>query len=487
MATALNAYVQRLVGTYIGGLQAGLEKRNIAAPLLVMKSNGGVFGPRQADRQAINMALSGPAAGVIGASFVARAAGFEDSVTIDIGGTSADVSLIRGGAAAVTTEGELGPFPLALPIIDIHSIGAGGGSLARVTDIGSLQVGPESAGAVPGPAAYGRGGDKATVTDAHAALGRVPSTLLDGEMRLDVARARAAIERDVARPLGISIEDAAEGVIRIINANMTGALKVVSVERGYDPKDFTLVAFGGAGPLHGVELGRALGCRAVLVPRYPGLLCALGLLATDLQYDYARTALQRGPAYDLAAIDAVWRELEQEADEELAREGIPPDRRRFVRLADLRYAKQGFELTLEAPASALDAVTAARLVDAFHTQHERLYTFAERETQVEIVTLRLRAVGLVDKIALPEIAAAAGSKPESYERRVVRLDGASHDVPVYRRDVLRGGHRINGPAVVDQLELDESRLSGAGRRRRPPRQPDHPAGLTHAQPRHRHA
>ena len=452
MATALNAYVQRLVGTYIGGLQAGLEKRNIAAPLLVMKSNGGVFGPRQADRQAINMALSGPAAGVIGASFVARAAGFEDSVTIDIGGTSADVSLIRGGAAAVTTEGELGPFPLALPIIDIHSIGAGGGSLARVTDIGSLQVGPESAGAVPGPAAYGRGGDKATVTDAHAALGRVPSTLLDGEMRLDVEKARAAIERDVARPLGISIEDAAEGVIRIINANMTGALKVVSVERGYDPKDFTLVAFGGAGPLHGVELGRALGCRAVLVPRYPGLLCALGLLATDLQYDYARTALQRGPDYDLAAIDAVWRELEQEADEELAREGIPAERRRFVRLADLRYAKQGFELTLEAPASALDAAAAARLVDAFHTQHERLYTFAERETQVEIVTLRLRAIGLVDKIALPEIAAAAGSKPEAYEQRAVRLDGASHHVPAYRRDALRAGHRISGPAVVDQLD-----------------------------------
>ena len=235
-----------------------------------------------------------------------------------------------------------------------------------------------------------------------------------------------AIERDVARPLGISVEDAAEGVIRIINANMTGALKVVSVERGYDPKDFTLVAFGGAGPLHGVELGRALGCRAVLVPRYPGLLCALGLLATDLQYDYARTALQRGPDYDLAAIDAVWRELEQEADGELAREGIPAERRRFVRLADLRYAKQGFELTLEAPASALDAAGAARLVEDFHAQHERLYTFAERETQVEIVTLRLRAIGLVDKIALPEIAVAAGSKPEAYERRGVRLDGASH-------------------------------------------------------------
>jgi len=286
-------------------------------------------------------------------------------------------------------------------------------------------------------------------------------TFIDGEMQLDVQKACEAIERDVARPLGISMEDAAEGVIRIINANMTGALKVVSVERGYDPKDFTLVAFGGAGPLHGFELGRALGCRYVLVPRYPGLLCALGLLATDLQSDYARTALQRGPNYDLSAIEVVWRELEQEADGELAREGVPAERRRFVRLADLRYAKQGFELTLEAPGGALDVAAASRLVETFHAQHERLYTFAERDTQVEIVTLRLRAVGLVDKIALPKISTAAGSKPQPYERRRVRLDGTSHpDVPTYRRDALRAGHRITGPAVVDQLDSTSLILPG---------------------------
>jgi N-methylhydantoinase A len=302
---------------------------------------------------------------------------------------------------------------------------------------------------------------KATVTDAHVALGRVPPTLLDGDMRLDVQMARAAIERHVAGPLGISIEDAAEGVIRIINANMTGALKVVSVERGYDPKNFAMVAFGGAGPLHGVELGRALACRAVLVPRYPGLLCALGLLATDLQYDYARTALQRGPEHDLAAINAVWSDLEQEADSELAREGIPAERRRFVRLADLRYAKQGFELTLEAPGGRLGAADAARLMEAFHAQHERLYTFAERDTQVEIVTLRLRAMGVVEKIALPEIPVAAGSMPEPYERRSIRLDGASHrDVPAYRRDALRAGHRINGFSVVDQLDSTSLILPG---------------------------
>ena len=453
MVTALNAYVQRLVGDYIGRLEHGLAERRIAAPLLVMKSNGGVFGPSRVDREAIGMALSGPAAGAIGASAVARAAGFDNAITIDIGGTSADVSLIRDGNPTTTTEGELGPFPLALPMIDIHSIGAGGGSLARVTDIGSLQVGPESAGAEPGPACYGRGGVKATVTDAHIVLGRVPETLLSGEMRLDRQQARDAIARDVADPLGISIEDAAEGIIRLVNANMTGALKIVSVERGYDPKDFTLVAFGGAGPLHGFELGRALGCRAIMIPRYPGLLCALGLLATDLQYDYARTALQRGPDYDLAAMNAIWQELEAEADRELSHEGVPRDRRRVIRRVDMRYAKQGFELTLDAPAGSLDAVGANRLVEQFHDLHHRLYTFADRNTVVEVVTLRLRIIGLVDKIALPEIASAAGSQAAPFEHRAIRLDGVTHaKAPVYQREVLLAGHRVHGPAIIDQLD-----------------------------------
>ena len=452
MATVLNASVQRLVGDYLGRLDGGLARRGVAAPLLVMKSNGGVFGPAHAGRQAINMALSGPAAGVIGAGFVAASAGFPDAVTIDIGGTSADVSLLRAGNAATTTEGEIGPFPLGLPIIDIHTIGAGGGSIARVTAVGSLQVGPESAGADPGPACYGRGGEGATVTDAHVALGRVPP-LLAGEMALDPTRAREAIERNVAAPLGISVEEAAEGVIRIVNANMTGALKVVSVERGYDPKDFALIAFGGAGPLHGVELARALGCRAVLVPRYPGLMCALGLLATDLRSDYARTALQRAPDYDVAALEAAWRALEEEADRNLEREGVLPERRRFMRRADLRYAKQGFELTIDAAAGPCDGAAVARLVEGFHALHERLYTFADRAAPVEIVTLRLGAVGLVDKIALPEIPTGSGTAPAVVERRRVRLDGARHEsVAAYRREALAAGHRVRGPAVIDQLD-----------------------------------
>lgn len=453
MATALNAYVQPLVGNYIGRIAAGLNERKIGAPLLIMKSNGGVAGPAQASRQAIHMALSGPAAGAIGAGFVARLATCDNAITIDIGGTSADVTLIRDGRPARTTEGEIGPFPLALPIIDIHSIGAGGGSIARVTDAGGLQVGPQSAGADPGPACYGRGGTKATVTDAHVVLGRLPAALLAGDMRLDPEAACAAVEREIAQPLALGAEDAAEGIIRIINANMTGALKVVSVERGYDPKDFSLVAFGGAGPLHAVELARALGCRAVIIPRHPGLLCALGLLATDLQFDFARTALQRGPDYDFQRMDRIWRELTAEAGEALAREGVPPDRHRFTRLADLRYAKQGFELSIEVPSGGLDSTWAARLTESFHALHERLYTFAQRAQPVEVVTLRLRAIGLVEKIALPEVASAAGSTPSACDHRTVHLDGTRHGkVPVYRRDTLLAGHLLRGPAVIDQLD-----------------------------------
>jgi N-methylhydantoinase A len=453
MATALNAHVQPVVANYVGRIAAGLKEGGIAAPLLIMKSNGGVVGPAQASRQAIHMALSGPAAGVIGAGFVARLAGCDNAITIDIGGTSADVSLIRGGSPARTTEGEIGPFPLALPIIDIHSIGAGGGSIARVADTGSLQVGPQSAGADPGPACYARGGTKATVTDAHVVLGRLPAALLAGDMRLDIEAGRAAVAREIAHPLAIGTEDAAEGIIRIINANMTGALKVVSIERGYDPKDFSLVAFGGAGPLHAVELARALGARAVIIPRHPGLLCALGLLATDLQYDFARTALQRGPDYDLTLMHQIWQELTAEAAAALAREGVAPERQRFMRLADLRYAKQGFELSLEVPSGPIDTAWAARLVENFHALHARLYTFAQRTQPVEVVTLRLRAIGLVEKIALPETAGAAGSTPSAYEHRTVRLDGARCDkVPVYRRETLLAGHYLRGPAVVDQLD-----------------------------------
>ena len=302
MGTVLNAYVQPLVGRYVARLVGELRPRGIRAPLSIMKSNGGVIGADVVRTQAIHTALSGPAAGVIGARRIGEAAGFDDLISVDVGGTSADVCLVRGGEAEVTTEGRVGAWPLHVPMIDIHTIGAGGGSIARVTEDGTLTVGPESAGAQPGPVCYGAGGEEPTVTDAHLVLGRIPSHLLGGEIPLDVERARRAIEEHVARPLGLPLAAAAQGILDIVNNNMVGALRLVSVERGYDPRDFVLVPFGGAGPLHGADLAALLGMRTVVVPRHPGVLSTFGLLGTEVRNDYARTSLQKPPDYDLGAV-----------------------------------------------------------------------------------------------------------------------------------------------------------------------------------------
>jgi N-methylhydantoinase A len=462
MITVLNAYIQPVVGRYVSRLEAGLRERKVQAPLLIMKSNGGIYGPRQAANEAIHMALSGPAAGVIGAGLIARLSGYPNAITIDIGGTSADVSLIKGLQPEITTESEIGAFPLNLPMVDIHTIGAGGGSIASVSDQGGLLVGPRSAGASPGPACYAQGGELPTVTDANLVLGRIPPHLLGGEIALDVELARRAIHDHVAKPLKLPLERAAEGILQIVNNSMTGALRVVSLEKGHDPRDFALIAFGGAGPMHGGALARLLGVRTIVVPRYPGILCALGLLASDLQFDFVQTRLQRAPNYDLAAMEETFRSLGEEAVRQITEEGVPPERRQFLRFADLRYAKQGFELTVPFPGGAVDAATVARLVEDFHARHEQLYTFADREAAVEIVNLRVKALGLVDKLELPELGAARdGDVPAaSGARPVLFQDVGFVETPVYQREGLLAGHRIVGPAVLEQDDTTTVILPG---------------------------
>ena len=461
MATALNAGVQPVVGRYIGRLRRGMAERGLTAPFYVMKSNGGVFSPEQAEKQSIEMALSGPAAGARGAAYVGTLAGARDLITIDIGGTSADVCMIRDGAPAITKDGEIGPFPLSIPIVDIHTIGAGGGSIASVTAQGALVVGPRSAGADPGPACYGLGGEEPTVTDANLVLGRIPPHLLDGEMPLDPALSERAIRRFVAEPLGIDLIAAAEGILAIVNNNMVGALKVVSVEKGLDPRGFTLCAFGGAGPMHGGDLARQFGTPRLLIPRHPGILCAIGLLATDLQYDFARTRLQRAPDYDLTAIAETYAALRADARATLDAEAVPADRRRLTRSADLRYARQGVEITVEFPGDAVDATAVARLVDDFHALHERLYTFADRTAPVEIVNLRVTATGVMDKFEMTALEAVTDGTPapRAGERRV-HLGGGFATVPVYRREALLAGHAVAGPAIVDQLDTTTVVLPG---------------------------
>ena len=462
MTTALNASVQPLVGRYIRKLEAEMERRGFTAPLRVMKSNGGIFSPEQAAKQSIHMALSGPAAGVRGAARVAELAGFSDLMTIDMGGTSADVCLIRDGEPSISKDSEIGPFPLSIPIIDIHTIGAGGGSIASVTEQGGMLVGPESAGADPGPACYGKGGDRPTVTDANLLLGRIPPHLLDGEVSIDPALSERAIEQHVARPLGIGTVAAARGILAIVNNNMVGALKVVSVEKGYDPAAFTLCAFGGAGPVHAGEIARLLGARRTLIPRHPGILCAIGLLAADLRYDFVRTRLQRAPDYDLAAMAETFDALMQEATARLEAEGVAADRRRYERSADLRYARQGVEITVPWEADGVSADSVDGVIADFHRLHHQLYTFADPDAAVEIVNLRVTATGLTDEIAMPRLdRVAPGSvAPVDSERVVVFEEGDPQRVPTYRREALRAGHVIMGPGVVDQLDTTTLILPG---------------------------
>ncbi len=454
MATVLNASLQPLAGRYMGKLEAGLRNCGLQAPLLIMQSNGGVCGPQTAAQQPVHLALSGPAAGAIGAGAIGRLTDHPDAISIDMGGTSADVCLIQGGRPSVTHEGEIGEFPLHIPMTDIHTIGAGGGSMATATAMGNLTVGPQSAGAIPGPACYDQGGTAPTVTDANLVLGRIPPYLLGGEVPLNVERARQAIHDQLAVPLGLDLYQAAAGIVQIVNNNMIGALRVVSIEKGYDPRDFALIAFGGAGPLHAGQLAALLGVASVIIPPHPGILSALGLLSTDLQHDAVRTFLQRGPTYDLAGIEAVYRTLQEEVAGHLTAEGVPVEQQTFQRLADLRYAKQGFEVTVDFLQTEVTTASVQQLIDAFHQRHEQLYTYAAHDTPVEIVNLRLRAVGQMDKLALPRIEAVAEAtipNPE-HTRQVYFSDLGLTKTPVFLRHTLRAGHVIDGPAVVEQLD-----------------------------------
>ncbi|MCA8929854.1 MAG: hydantoinase/oxoprolinase family protein, partial [Alphaproteobacteria bacterium] len=452
-------YVMPAVSRYVARLEERLAEENVTAPLLIMKSNGGVVSAPEVRTAPAYTALSGPAAGVVGAGFIGESAGFRNVIGIDIGGTSADISLIKNGQFRLSESGQIGEWPLALPMIDINTVGTGGGSIASLTATGALTVGPRSAGAHPGPACYGQGGERATVTDAHLVLGRLPPSLLGGGMSLDVAAARAAIERDVARPLGLSVEDAARGILAISNNDMVGAIRVISVERGEDPRQFALIPFGGAGPLHGSEMARLLGMTTLVVPPSPGVLSAIGLLVSTLRADYAQTCVE-APPYDGARIAATFRQLEQEADAWLARENAPADTRRKNRSASLRYRHQGFELTVDWPDGPVTEASMAEAVERFHRLHEQLYTFAQRDTVVELVNLRVSAACDLARPRLVERAAGGSLAEALVERHPVWFDEGPVPTPVYDRSRLGAGVRVDGPAILTQLDATTVLLPG---------------------------
>ena len=453
LTTALNAALKPVMDQYIGTLAAEVEERGIDAELKIMQSNGGIITAAAARDRPVNTLLSGPAAGVQGATYVAGLAGFEDVITMDMGGTSCDVSLVESGDPLVSTDVEVGDYPVNVPMIDVHTVGAGGGSIAWLDEGGALRVGPESAGADPGPVCYGRGGERPTITDAQLLLGRLdPAAFLSADFEADRNDVAAAVERHLAGPLGVTVREAAQGVLDVANANMERALRVVSVERGYDPREFGLVAFGGAGPLHATRLASALEIPRVVVPRTAGVLSALGLLISDILYDYSTSRVRRWADVDPADLRSTFGAFVEEGRERLTEEDLPADRRAFERSLDLRYEGQSFELSVSVPEGDIDAETMETVAERFHDRHRRRYGHAYEDEPIELVTIRLRARGVV---ATPDLRTGRtdGSLADAVKStREVVFDGTAHDTPVYDRAALPTEVAFGGPAIAEGAE-----------------------------------
>jgi N-methylhydantoinase A len=460
VTTLVDAFVKSRVAAYVGAIQARLDAElGAGVPFYVMKSNGGVISAREVAAQPITTILSGPAAGALGASLLARAAGFDRVLTADAGGTSTDVCLVEHGVPGLTTDGAVGRFPVKVPMIDIVTVGAGGGSVAWIAPDGGLEVGPRSAGADPGPLCYGRGGAEPTTTDAHLLLGRIPPRLLGGEIPLSVERAREGIEALAAR-LALEPARAAEGILEIAAWNQANAIQQVSVKRGLDPRDYTLVAFGGSGPLLAGRLVDLLHLKAALIPLSPGNVSAFGLLTVDLKNDYVQTFVQRHDRLDYATVNAHLARLEALARAALAAEGFAEREMRVERSADLRYFGQAWEVAVELPPGLIDAQSGAVAAARFHEAHEQRYGYSYRQPTergtagrqtIEWVNLRVTGIGPIARPKLRERAPGDGRPARALTgARTVVFSAKPVECPVYERARLAPGDTVHGPAIVEE-------------------------------------
>ena len=460
LTAVMNSYVRPKVAVYLQSFANQLQDHGLGAEVNILRSDAGLMTLRAAEERPVYAVMSGPAGGVAGGLAIARKAGLQNILTIDMGGTSTDVALCQGGMQTITRETTLGYFPIKVPSVDVRSVGAGGGSIAHVPEItGALRVGPQSAGADPGPASYGRGGSEATVTDANVVVGHLPPRLLGGEMRLDTQAAEEAVAR-IGKSLGLDLYRAAQGIIDIVNENMHGALRLVSVQRGYDPRDFALVAFGGAGPLHANAVAKLIGSFPVLIPPAPGILCAMGDLCCDFREEFARTIIRTLERLRAKEIIGILQELGEEAAGWLDREGIPRSQQQVSYNADVRYHRQGYELPIAVELSELQVQGVGVLADRFHTLHEQLYSF-RLDTVCEIVSLRAVALGKVREVALPQ---GELMGPECRSAQVDELrtyfDGQFLSTPVYDRTRLQPGNCLSGPAIVTEMDSTTVILPG---------------------------
>ncbi|WP_320203123.1 hydantoinase/oxoprolinase family protein [Agrobacterium rosae] len=457
--TAMNAFVGPKTALYLGRLKKRLEDAGITAQVRIMQSNGGISTIENCSIKPITIMLSGPAGGVIGGAWIGSLSDRKNIITIDIGGTSADISVIADGQLKIKNprDTQVDLLPVLAPMLDVTAIGAGGGSIASIDAGGLFRVGPRSAGAMPGPACYGRGGTEPTVTDAQVVLGRLdPEHFLGGDLVIDRALAVKAVEEMIARPLGISVEEAALGILKVVNSNMALAIRANSVAKGVDPRRFSLMAFGGAGPLHGTSLAEAVSASEVLIPPAPGITAAMGLLASGLQYENTRSVmvpLTDATDTDLARINSVLDGLIEETGRQLAADGIPAEKHILTRYAECRYVGQGFELRAEMPSETLTRDNLHVVADNFNMRHKLDYGHAFPEGKVALVTVRVVGTADIDRLELAPLADGGRTDPaeaKAYSRPTVFDDGIKRDTPRYERGKLKAGDMLNGPAIVIQ-------------------------------------
>jgi N-methylhydantoinase A len=451
LVAVMNAYVRPSMRTYLTNFEDKLRAIQFSPHVNIIRSDGGLMSVQRASDSPVHTMVSGPAGGVSGAAFVASLAGHKDALGFDMGGTSTDVSLIRDGKPTISRQTSLGYYPIKVPSVEVHSVGAGGGSIAHVPMTGALRVGPESAGAVPGPACYAKGGDRPTVTDANVVLGRLPPSLLGGEMTLDATAADEAVGK-IGHRLGLDTHQAAQGILDIVNENMFGALRLLTVQKGLDPRDFALVAFGGAGPLHGNALAMLAGCYPVIVPPTPGVLSALGFLYSDVKNEFAQTFIRSLDDAQPGEVNEILVRLGNEAKAWLGEEGIGERDREVHYEVDVRYFRQGYEFSLAVDPAALLDGGIAEVAARFGAAHEQLYGF-KLDHPVELVNLRAVGTGRVVKVEFPRFEKGDGDPSGALvERHRVYFGGTFVAASIYDRNLLAAGNRVPGPAVIVQKD-----------------------------------
>ncbi|MGD1079625.1 MAG: hydantoinase/oxoprolinase family protein [Candidatus Sulfotelmatobacter sp.] len=460
LTTVMNSYVRPRMHLYLDGMQQRLKQAKLTARMEIVRSDGGVMSMKAASEHPVATLLSGPSGGAVASAYVGQLSGFANVLSFDMGGTSTDVALSRDGMPSVIRETRVGQYPVKVASVDVHSVGAGGGSIAHVPITGALRVGPMSSGADPGPACYGRGGSEPTVTDANVVLGYLPPELLNGEMKLDVTKAAAAVQK-IADAMNLSLLEAAQGIYDIVNENMFGALRLVSVQRGYDPRDFALLALGGAGPLHANALSCLIGSWPAIIPTVPGVLSALGFLHADIKTEFSRTLIRPVTRVDLAAIRKNLDELEVQARAWLKSENIAAARQRIQFQFDMRYYRQGYEFAIDVQPEWFKSPSGmGRVVEKFKDVHHRNYAF-NIDYEVEIVNLRAIAIGKVRKVELKRHAATKSSSESAQAgKRELYQRGQLITGTVYERSRLKPGHRIPGPAVITQADSTTLILPG---------------------------